>query len=272
MVAGDPITGVIERPGARIAWEARGAGPVIVCTHAWGGDRNHWLWHVKAWAASHRVVTWDMRGHGESAATDEPFEMSDLIGDLAAVCDAAGATQVALAGMSIGAEIALGFAVAHSQRVRAMALAGAVGGAWPEDRRARFQALAQRALTEGPAAVASELATVLFPPGFLVERPGEARRFAARLEDGSALPLANLAAVALDASSLLESLQRVTAPALVLVGEHDVVTPPELGRAVAESLPNGEFVELAGRHHLCMLEDAPGTAERIGAFFGAALS
>lgn len=269
MVTGAPEHGTIERPGATLVWEARGAGPVVVCTHAWGGDRNHWVWHAKAWAGSHRVVTWDLRGHGASHATDAPFAMADLIGDLAAVCDAAGAQRAAFAGMSLGAELSLGFAAAHPERVSALVVAGAVGGAWPDDRRARFRALAGRALAEGPAAVAAELAKVLFPPGFIEARPAERRRLQERLDQGSALPLANLAAAALDAASILQELQAVTAPALVLAGEHDAVTPPALGRAVSDALPNGEFAELAGLHHLCLLEDAPGTADRIAAFLAA---
>ena len=260
--------GAIERPGATLRWEAGGRGPGLGCWAAWGGDRTQWAWHVPALAERFRVVTWDLRGHGESTAEGAPVGLDGLADDLLAVCDAVGAERALLAGASMGGEITLALAARAPGRVAGMVCAGVAAGAFPEAVRARYRALAARALAEGPAAVTAELAAIFFPPGFLAARPAEARRFQERLTSGAATPLAAMAQAVLAADPVLPTLGRVDAPALVLVGEHDPITPPLLGRAVAAAMPRGTCEVLPGLHHLCLVQDAAGTARRIGEFLG----
>ncbi len=269
-------SGTISRPDATICWEARGSGPVVVLSHAWGGSRSQWAWHVPKLAGRFRVVTWDLRGHGESRAPlreGGAFGLADMAADLGAVCDAAGAGPggpVHLGGMSLGAEVSLAFAASAPARIRSLALAGASGGAFPEEAKARYRAIVARARREGPAAVAEDLAAVLFPPGFLEARPADAARFRERLESGEAAPLVAAAEAALVSPSVLPRLGAVRAPALLLVGEGDPITPPALVRAVAAALPDARVEVLPGLHHLCTLQAPEATALRMRAHFEAA--
>jgi pimeloyl-ACP methyl ester carboxylesterase len=90
------------RDGATLAYEVHGDGPPLVLVHGITDCRRMWDPLVPAFAADHRVIAVDLRGHGESArrAPYDPFTMAD---DLRAVLQHAGATQPAvLVGHSLG--------------------------------------------------------------------------------------------------------------------------------------------------------------------------
>jgi pimeloyl-ACP methyl ester carboxylesterase len=75
-------------------------------------------------ADRHRVIRWDMRGHGDSDAPADPACYSHAlgIGDMAAVLDACGARRAVLIGLSLGGFLSLLFHVRHRERVRALVL------------------------------------------------------------------------------------------------------------------------------------------------------
>jgi 3-oxoadipate enol-lactonase len=58
----------------------------------------------------------------------------------------------------------------------------------------------------------------------------------------------------LDGLDLLQDAERITAPALVIAGEFDVVVPPAAMRLIADSLPNARYVEFSGVGHFPEVE------------------
>jgi len=81
------------------------AGPTILCVHGIGSSRRDFARLGEALAATHRVVAYDQRGHGDSA-TSAPLDLQTLAGDLRAVADSVG-TVAAVVGHSWGGAVAL---------------------------------------------------------------------------------------------------------------------------------------------------------------------
>ena len=103
--------------------EQAGDGPPVVLLHGLSATRRYVVHRSKALPrAGYRVVMYDARGHGQSAAPDDPdaYEYSDLLSDLRAVLDRLALERVAVAGVSMGAHTALGFALEEPERVRAL--------------------------------------------------------------------------------------------------------------------------------------------------------
>jgi 3-oxoadipate enol-lactonase len=123
---------VITTPsGARLWAERTGAGAPIVLLHGAGMDSRLWDGVVPGLAAAgHSVIRYDAAGLGRSGPVSAPFWDVD---DLSAVLDHFQVERAALAGMSMGGETALDFALAYPGRVTALVLVGASvsGYQWP---------------------------------------------------------------------------------------------------------------------------------------------
>jgi 3-oxoadipate enol-lactonase len=101
-------------------YEASGTGDPVVLIHAFSVDRRMWAPQVAALERRFRVIRYDLRGHGNSAAPSEPYAPHE---DLKSVLDAVGAGRATLIGLSAGSTLAIDFAIAYPDRVRRLVLA-----------------------------------------------------------------------------------------------------------------------------------------------------
>ncbi|MFD0346105.1 alpha/beta fold hydrolase [Kitasatospora aburaviensis] len=140
-----PTDGVrIPVPGGGHLWADRnGTGSPVVLLHGAGMDSRLWDPVVPRLAGRHEVIRFDARGLGRSTEPGAPF--SD-VEDLRSVLDHFGHRRAALVGLSMGGETSIDFALAHPDRVTALALVGAsVGGhSWPTTPELSAYAVARR--------------------------------------------------------------------------------------------------------------------------------
>ena len=144
------ITGVLERPGARLVYEMTGEGPAVVLIHGFGLDMRMWDPQVGPLAARFRVVRYDCRGFGASGPFDPAVPYTHA-GDLVALLDHLDIGEAVLAGLSFGGRVALQTALAAPDRVCGLVLLDAVldGVPWdPESARA-LQEVARRVQKAG---------------------------------------------------------------------------------------------------------------------------
>jgi pimeloyl-ACP methyl ester carboxylesterase len=115
-------------------WAEHVAGPgvPVVLLHPGVGDSRVWDPVMPRLVERHRVIRYDVRGYGRSAAPTAGFS---LAGDLVSVLDQLGLEQVVLVGCSMGGDTALSLALAEPARVRALALLcpGVSGFPMPEE-------------------------------------------------------------------------------------------------------------------------------------------
>lgn len=117
-------------PGG-LHWESGGSGPPLVLLHGFSLDRRMWEGQLEALEARFRVVRYDLRGHGGSPPAERAFSHHE---DLLDVFEALGLDTAVLAGLSLGAEVAIDFALAHPSRVSGLVLASPGLSGWaPRD-------------------------------------------------------------------------------------------------------------------------------------------
>ena len=114
----------LDRDGVRIYYEGHGQGPPILLSHGYSATCRMWDEQIAALAPRHRVIVWDMRGHGESDDPDDPAAYSEAltVEDMAALlrlCEIDGAV---IGGLSLGGYMSLAFHAAHPEMVRALML------------------------------------------------------------------------------------------------------------------------------------------------------
>ena len=100
--------------GNQIYFETSGQGTPLVLIHGGGVDRGMWKKQVEFFSRKYRVITYDLRGHGQSGYSSNKFPDSK---DLEVLMDSLHLPQIHLAGLSLGAIIAVDFVLAHPEKV-----------------------------------------------------------------------------------------------------------------------------------------------------------
>jgi pimeloyl-ACP methyl ester carboxylesterase len=197
----------------------------------------------------------DLRGFGESAMGEVPFSRRD---DVASVLNAAGVASSHLVGCSIGAGIALDFAIEHPERVHRLVLAGVapVGFDVPDPGLDALLGSAREAHERGDFAAAAD-----FEVRAWVDGPGRQEGSAPEwLRDKVRSWILPTYAVSGWSMSLpldppaFERLGEVTAPTLVIVGTEDADVIRAGCEATATRVPDARLVTIEGSAHLPNLE------------------
>ncbi|CAL9370299.1 Putative aminoacrylate hydrolase RutD [Streptomyces sp. enrichment culture] len=195
---------------------------------------------------AHRVVRWDLPGHGGSAA--DLISAGAGVGDLAALvlalADSLGVQRFAYAGVSLGGAVGLHLAVHHPERLTSLAVicsSAHFNGAKPWEERA---ATVRR---EGLAKLAAGADARWFTPGFTVPELVRDHR--------EADPAAYAACCdALAAFDIRDRLAEITVPTLLIAGRDDPATPPAHLREIADAVAGSALVEIPGASHLAPAE------------------
>ena len=114
----------IERDGVSIYYEAIGDGPAVLLSHGYGATSQMWDGQRELISATHRLIIWDMRGHGQSDSPDAQslYSEAETVADMAALLDAEGVEDAVIGGLSLGGYMSLAFHLAHPERTRALML------------------------------------------------------------------------------------------------------------------------------------------------------
>jgi pimeloyl-ACP methyl ester carboxylesterase len=241
--------------GSEIEYDVRGAGPAVVFLHAFPLGRFMWDAAAEALADRHRVVRFDARGFGGTPPGDEPLTMERIADDAAALLGLLGIEKAVVAGCSMGGYAAFAFVRRHPERLTGLVLQDTRAGADTEEARANRTALAARVLKEGAGAAAEAFLPKLVGETTKRENPGLVERLQERIlatsPKGIAQALHGLGARA----DSHETLGQIRVPTLVVVGEEDVLTPPEEAEAMAAGIAGSRVDMIPRAGHLSNLEN-----------------
>jgi pimeloyl-ACP methyl ester carboxylesterase len=235
-----------------------GSGPPLVLVHGISGNMMTWYWIAGRLSQRHRVILFDLRGHGLSATAPTGYDVQTLADDLEAVVTTFTDEPIALAGHSYGAMIALSFALRDHVRVRKLAL---VEAPYPVAAR-------QAELRKLDGKTVDAIAQALLPKPLHEAVIAGNRRGRKFLERGRAL---------LESTTCFEDcrreqdladavIQRVQVPFLVVNGSASSCL--DGGRRLGSLVHHGRHVMLPGGHNLPS-EAGHGLAAELGSFFHA---
>lgn len=264
-LAGGPAVAfsVLEPRGAR-----RDGGAVlnIVLSHALGVDRSMWDALAVELAAEHRVVCYDHRGHGGSAAPPGACTLEQLADDALRVIDAAipPGEKVVFIGLSMGGMVAQQLALRHPQRVQALVLANTASEYSPQAREVWQERIATVA-SQGLEAIADGTMQRWFTAAFRAAQPATVERIRRRVVSQD--PLGYMACChAIAALDLTQQLTRISCPTLVIAGADDQGTPPEWSEKIARQIPGSRFLVLPQAAHLSAVEQPAAFSAAVQVF------
>jgi pimeloyl-ACP methyl ester carboxylesterase len=237
--------------GTCIRYRVEGSGPVLVLVHGVGADLESWDEIAPAVAGRFTVVRADLRGHGRSGHI-KACQIDDFVGDLDRLVGEAGATQIDLAGFSLGGLIAQHYAQRFPERVHRLALISTVAARTPEEH-ARVLQRADIVSRDGIAAVVGQAEERWFTPAFKAAHP---ERIGRRLEQLKANDHASYAAAYRVFAEADEGLDfaAIRAPTLVVTGENDIGSSPRMARLLHKHIANSQLIILPELRHSVLIE------------------
>ncbi|MFO0707184.1 MAG: alpha/beta fold hydrolase [Nitrospira sp.] len=252
--------------GINLAYSDSGSGLPLVLLHAFPLSRAMWAAQEAALAASFRVVTIDLRGHGESDAPLWRYTLEQAADDVRTLLDHLAIRRAVFVGLSMGGYILFAFYRKYADRVKGLVLADTRAQADTEEGRAgRFQ-LAQTAYRQGASAVADLMIPKLLSPATIQTRPEIVRQVRTMIEGNEISGIAgNLMAMA-ERPDSVPMLAQIACPVQIIVGESDQATPPADARLMAERIPGARLALVPDAGHLANLEQPDIFTNLVAAF------
>jgi len=249
------LAGYADVSGGRLYYEAAGKGSAVVLIPAYTLDTRMWDGQFDAFAASHRVIRYDLRGAGKSSPPTGPYSHYD---DLKALLDFLEIPRAHIVGVSLGGAIAIDFALAHSRATLSLIPVdtSALGGyPWPAELNPWFASISAAA-QRGDLTGAKErwLSTGWFAPA--LKNPDVANRLKRIISEYSGWHFQNKNPVKTLDPPANERLEHITTPTLVVVGELDL---PFYNLPIADTLARrirkAEKLVIPGAGHMANMED-----------------
>ena len=234
----------LKRDGVNLYYEVHGDhGPVVLLTHGYSSTAQMWSGQIDAVAKDHRLVTWDMRGHGQSDSPVDPglYSEAHTVADMAALLDEVGVTRAIIGGLSLGGYMSLAFNRVHPDRVDALLIIDTGPGYKNDEARASWNKTslrtAERYETEGLGLLST----------------GSAERRTARHTSSAGLALAARGMLTQRDAGVITSLPDIKVPSIVIVGSEDA---PFLAASdyMAAKIPGARKAVIEGAGHAANMD------------------
>jgi 3-oxoadipate enol-lactonase len=244
----------VQVNGITLAYDDRGAGSPLVFLHAFPLNRTMWTPQELALSSQFRIITVDLRGHGESDAPLWRYTLDQTADDVLALMDVLSVRQAVLVGLSMGGYILFAFYRRYAERVKGLVLADTRAQAdTAEVKDGRFQ-MAQVAYSKGPAAIADLMIPKLLSPASINTNPDLVRTVRAMIEGNQVSGIAGDLMAMAERPDSIPFLNQIACPAQIIVGELDTATPPADAKLMADRIPGARLSIIPGAAHLANLE------------------
>ncbi|MCC6140103.1 MAG: alpha/beta fold hydrolase [Nitrospira sp.] len=254
--------------GITLAYSDTGRGLPIVFLHAFPLNRTMWAAQESALSSQFRVITIDLRGHGESDAPLWHYTIDQAADDVRALLDHLSIRQALFVGLSMGGYILLAFYRLYADRVKGMVLADTRAQAdTVEGKAGRFQ-MAQIAYKQGPAAIADSMLPKLLTPATIQTRPEIVQQVRAMIEGNQVSGIAGDLMAMAERPDSVPLLKQIACPTQIIVGELDQATPPADAKLMADQIANARLALIPNAGHLANLEQPDAFTKIVAEFAG----
>jgi 3-oxoadipate enol-lactonase len=240
--------------GIRLHYEVFGEGVPLVLAHGYGATLDMWSQQVEAFSQKYKVVVYDTRGHGRTEAPRDwrTYNVDDYVEDQRQLMDHLGIDTAYVGGLSMGGMIAMHFALAHPERLKALLLCDTaasnrrLGGNEPEGRAGQ--------------AIRGFIVRDVFPLAFTLARyapleylpqirsaPQGIKDYVRDMREHTALGLRGAWHALMTRPDVEGRLGEISVPTLIIVGDRDALLAPS--RIMQERMPGCRFALIKGSSH-----------------------
>jgi 3-oxoadipate enol-lactonase len=226
--------------------------PWLAFSHSLACSTRMWDDQIQALKDRFRILAYDTRGHGKSAAPAGPYTLEAMADDLRALVSHLDIQRLHFVGLSMGGMIGQTFAIKYPGIFSSLTLADTTSR-YPAEAGPLWQERIRTAETKGMQPLVQPTLERWFTEPFRKNNPDVVRNIATAI---STTPVAGYAGccAAIPKINVTARLKEIKCPVLVICGEQDPGTPPAMAREIQENTPGAKLVMIPQAAHLSNLE------------------
>lgn len=245
--------GMLLGPECGISYRVVGQGDALIFCHALATRQDIWDRQRAALCRKFSIVSFDLRGHGESAAPGNgDYGFESQADDVTALMDHLNIPSAVLVGISVGGEVAQAAAARYPNRFERLILSSTACHT-TSIRAATWESRIQEATRLGMSGIAAMTVSRWFSETFALENPDvveRCRQFVASTRLDAYVGLARV----IQTMDLRPALAKIGCPTMILCGDHDRNTGPETARVLAHLIPDSQLKIFEGSGHFPNIE------------------
>lgn len=226
--------------------------PWLVFSHSLACSVRMWDGEIERHKDRYRVLVYDTRGHGQSAAPKGPYTLEQLADDLYHLLKSLNVSKPHFCGLSMGGMIGQTFALKYPGVFQTLTLCDTTSR-YPAEAAAMWQERIRIAETQGLAPLVQPTIERWFTAPFREKQKDKLRKIAAQIER-TPVPGYVGCCHAIPKIDLTARLKEIKCPALVICGADDPATPPAMAREIQQNLPGAKLELIAQAAHLANVE------------------
>jgi pimeloyl-ACP methyl ester carboxylesterase len=248
-----------------IHYQQQGDGRAVVFLHGYPLDSRIWDQQVKGLSAVARVIAPDLPGFGRSlpAVRFTVESMADTVHEL---LRQAGALPCVLGGLSMGGYIALAFARTYRNDLAGLMLIDTRADADSEQGRAARDKSIELVRSAGAEAIADQMLPKLLGDFTRRTRPDIVGRLNDILSECDPRTIEYALAALRDRPDQTPFLPDIAVPTLIVVGEHDIITPPAVAQAMRDKIAGSTLAVIPNSGHMPPMEQPADFNDAVGSF------
>lgn len=243
----------IQIDDVNLAYDDSGAGNAVILLHGYPFNRSLWTEQVEALKQTHRVITPDLRGFGESDAS-ETTSMIQMADDVAKLMDALEIQSAVVGGLSMGGYVVLAFQKKYPERVKGLVLADTRAQGDTEEAKKTRAEQANQAKTQGMNGIADSMLPKLLTAETVSKRPELVKRVRDMMVKTNPIGAAAALLAMAGREDHTTRLSEITVPTLIIVGSEDSITPVKDSQTMHEQISGSRLVNLPNAAHVSNLE------------------
>ena len=241
--------------------------PAIIFIHGFPLNKTMWDNQVEALKEDYRVISYDIRGHGDSEQGNEDFSIKLFVADLLHLMDALKIEKASLCGLSMGGYIALNAIENHPERFEALVLSDTNCIADPPEVKHKRLDTIESIKAFGVEKYVDDSILHLFAPESFTTHKDAIQDVKEMILDTSEESLSKTLLALSLRKATCNKLPEITMPVLFLVGEEDKITPPEASELMHEKIKNSTLHIISHAGHLSNMENSDEFNKHLKTFF-----
>lgn len=242
--------------GCRIAYQVEGEThkETLVFIHGFPFNQSMWQHQVEFFKNNYRIVTYDVRGHGNSESGTTDFSIALFANDLIHLLDYLKIEKAIVCGLSMGGYIALHTITRFPERFKGLVLCDTSCKADTDEGKLKREQTKNVIRQKGTSFYAAQSIPNLFAEISLKKIPDEVERFQKMITDTPENVLEQTLTALANRSATCDTLQKINIPTLIIVGEEDKLTPVEAAKNMANQLHSLMMCTVKNAGHISNVE------------------